>query len=185
MMKMRMSTPHYLKQMKNFASPFGLTYRIVAGHPNLHSTPFTKDRDAWRDSGCIDTRDGSSYRLDELSHGVITLGDILCNYVQHPEVKSLGPDGGECKAHTRGLLRRRLIEAGLQHCIGKEVSRFEQGQDDFIENIDDACIRYDSGRAVANESLVSEIRAVGLRQTAKYTGLDRKTIRTTVKWTTG
>ena len=182
MMKMRMSTPHYLKQMKNFASPFGFVM-----HPRTRDdlkltllTPFTKDRAAWRNSRCIDTRDGSSYCLDELSHGVITLGDILCNYVQHPEVKSLGPDGGKCKAHTRGLLRRRVIEAGLQHCIGKEVSRFEQGQDDFIENIDDVCIHYDTGRAVANESLVSEIWAVGLRQTAKYTRLDRKTIRATV-----
>ncbi len=180
MMKMRMSTPHYLKQMKNYASPFGFVM-----HPRTHDdlkltllTPFTKDRAAWRNSRCIDTRDGSSYCLDELSHGVSTLGDILCNYVQHPEVKSLGPDGGKCKAHTRGLLRRRVIEAGLQHCIGKEVSRFEQGQDDFIENIDDVCIHYDTGRAVANESLVSEIWAVGLRQTAKYSRLDRKTIRT-------
>jgi hypothetical protein len=118
--------------------------------------------------------------LHQLSQGVITLGDVLCNYVQHPEVKSLGPDGGKCRAHTRGLLRRRVIEAGLQHCIGKEVSRFEQGQNDFIENIDDACINYDGGRAVANENLISEIRAIGLRQTVKRTGLDRKTIRAIV-----
>ena len=181
MMKMRMSTPHYLKQMKNYASPFGFVM-----HPRTRDdlkltllTPFTKDRAAWRNSPCIDTRDGSSYCLNELSNGVITLGDILCNYVQHPEVKSLGPDGGKCKAHTRGLLRRRVIEAGLQHCIGKEVSRFEQGQD-FIENIDDACIQYDGGRAVANDSLVSAIKAVGLRQVTKQTALDRKTIRAIV-----
>jgi hypothetical protein len=34
----------------------------------------------------------------------------------------------KCKAHTRGLLRRITINGGLQHCIGKEVSRFEQGK---------------------------------------------------------
>jgi hypothetical protein len=44
------------------------------------------------------------------------------------------------------------INGGLQHCIGKEVSRFEQGKGDFIENIDDVCIHYDGGRVAANES---------------------------------
>ena len=105
------------------------------------------------------------------------MGDILCGYVQHPEIKSLGPAGENCKPHTRGLLRRMTINGGLQHCIGKEVSRFEQGKDDFIENIDDVCIHYDGGRVTANESLISEISGRGSRKTAKETGLDRKTIR--------
>jgi dephospho-CoA kinase len=69
------------------------------------------------------------------------------------------------------------INGGLHHCIGKEVSRFEQGKDDFIENIDDECIHYDGGRVAANESLIAEISARGLRKTTKETGLDRKTIR--------
>ena len=69
------------------------------------------------------------------------------------------------------------INGGLQHCIGKEVSRFEQGKDDFIENIDDVCIHYDGGRVAANQSLLTEISERGLRKTTKETGLDRKTIR--------
>jgi hypothetical protein len=59
----------------------------------------------------------------------------------------------------------------------KEVSRFEQGKDDFIENIDDVCIHYDGGRVAGNESLIAEISARGLRKTTKETRLDRKTIR--------
>ena len=102
---------------------------------------------------------------------------ILCGYVQHAEVKSLGPDGDKCEAHTRGLLRRMTINGGLQNRIGKEVSRFEQGKDDFIESIDDMCIHYDGGRVAASENLVAEINARGLRKTTKETGLDRKTIR--------
>jgi hypothetical protein len=74
-------------------------------------------------------------------------------------------------------LRRMTINGGLQHCIGKEVSRFEQGKDDFIENIDDVCIHYDGGRVTANEALIAEISARGLRETTKQTHLDRKTIR--------
>ena len=180
MMKMRISTPHYLDQMKGKASPFGFVL-----HPRTRDklkltllTPFSKNRAGWAHSVCINTRDGKSYRLDELSRAdIVTLGDILCGYIQHPEIKSLGPDGEKCKAHTRGLLRRMTINGGLQHCIGKEVSRFEQGKDDFIENIDDVCIHYDGGRVAANESLIAEISARGLRKTTKETGLDRKTIR--------
>ncbi len=167
-----------------FATPFGFVL-----HPRTRDklkltllTPFSKNRAAWAHSVCINTHDGQTYRLDELSPAdVVTLSDILCGYVQHPEIKSLGPDGEKCKAHTRGLLRRMEIYGGLQHCIGKEVSRFEQGKDDFIENIDDVCIHYDGGRVAANESLVEEISTRGLRQTSKETGLDRKTIRAILK----
>jgi len=86
-------------------------------------------------------------------------------------------DEEKCKRHTRGLLRRMTINGGLQHCIGKKVSRFEQGKDDFIENIDDVCIHYDGERVAANESLIAEVSARGLRKTTKQTKLDRKTIR--------
>lgn len=84
---------------------------------------------------------------------------------------------GEMQGSHARQLRRMEIKGGLQHCIGKEVSRFEQGKDDFIENIDDECIHYDGGRVAANESLIAEIRARGLRRTTRETGLDRKTIR--------
>ena len=180
MMKMRVSTPHYLEQLKGKASPFGFVL-----HPRTRDklgltllTPFSKDRSGWANALCTNTRDGKKYRLDRLSRAdVVTLGDVLCGYVQHPEIKSLGPDGETCKSHTRGLLQRMTIKGGLHRCIGKEVSRFEQGKDDFIENIDDMCIRYDGGRVAANDSLIDEIRTHGLRKTTKETGLDRKTIR--------
>jgi hypothetical protein len=180
MMKMRISTPHYLDQMKGKGSPFGFVL-----HPRTREelkltllTPFSKDRPSWATSECINTRDGSSYRLNTLPpSGVITLGDVLCGYLMHPEIKSLGPDGKKCKPHTRGLLRRIAVYGGLQRCIGKEVSRYEHGKTDFIENIDDVCIHYDGGRVAANESLIAAISARGLRRTTKATGLDRKTIR--------
>jgi hypothetical protein len=180
MMKMRISTPHFLEQMKGKVSPYGFVL-----HPRTREnakltllTPLSKNREMWAKSLCVNTRDGKSYRLDEISRAdLITLGDVLCGYIQHPEIKSLGPDGEKCSAETRGLLRRIPIKGGLHHPIGKEISRFEQGQDDFIENIADECIRYDGGRVAANESLIAEINERGLRKTAKESGLDRKTIR--------
>ena len=181
-MKMRISTPHYLDQMKGKASPFGFVL-----HPRTRDklkltllTPFNKNRTGWAHSPCTSTHDGKELPvwMNSPKPDIVTLGDILCGYLQHPEVKSLGPDGEKCTAHTRGLLQRMKINGGLQHCIGKEVSRFEQGKDDFIENIDDMCIHYDGGRVAANESLAAEISARGLRKTTtKETGLDRKTIR--------
>ena len=72
---MRMSTPHYLGQIKNQASPFGFVW-----HPRTRDylkltlvTPFSKDRAAWAHSSCTNTRDGSLYLLHELSQGVISL----------------------------------------------------------------------------------------------------------------
>ena len=84
--------------------------------------------------------------------------------VAHRIQNVLGPDGQKYKPNTRGLLRRMTIKGGLQHCIGKEVSRFEQRRSDFIENIYDDCIHYDGGRVAANESLIAEISARGLRR---------------------
>jgi hypothetical protein len=180
MMKMRISTPHFMEQMKGKVSPFGFVL-----HPRTRErakltllTPFSKNREMWSKSVCVNTRDGKTYRLDELSRAdVITLGDVLYGYIQHPEIKSLGPDGEKCSADTRGLLRRIPIRGGLHHPIGKEISRFEQGQDDFIENIEDSVIRYDGGRVAANGSIKAEITKRGVRKTTKDTGLDRKTIR--------
>ncbi len=184
MMKMRISTPHYLDQMKGKASPFGFVL-----HPRTRDrlkltllTPFSKKREGWAHSLCVNTHNGRTYRLEEFpSADVISLGDILCGYVNHPEIKSLGPGGSKCQAHTRGLLRRMAINGGLQHCIGKEVSRFEEGKNDFIESVDDMGIHYNGGRVAANESLIAEISRHGLRHTTKQTHLDRKTIRAVLK----
>jgi len=52
------------------------------------------------------------------------------------------------------------INGGLQRCIGKGVSRFEQDKDDFIGNMDDMCIHYDGGQVSANRSLVEAMNEV-------------------------
>jgi len=116
MMKMRISTPHYLEQMKGKVSPYGFVL-----HPRTREkakltllTPFNKHRSMWRKARCINTRDGRSYQLNELPKSdVITLGDVLCGYIQHPEIKSLGPNDEKCKPETRGLLKRIAIMSRL------------------------------------------------------------------------
>ena len=50
------------------------------------------------------------HRLNELSRNdIVTLGDILCGYTQHPEIKSFGPNGEKCTADIRGLLLRMAV----------------------------------------------------------------------------
>jgi len=73
MMKMRISTPHYLDQMKGKASPFGFVL-----HPRTREelkltllTPFTKDRAAWTSSECVNTHDGQSHRLNTLPRSAV------------------------------------------------------------------------------------------------------------------
>src|SRR5258708_40318344 len=83
MMKMRISTPHYLQQMKDKASPFGFVL-----HPRTRDrlkltllTPFSKKRESWAHSRCVNTHDGKTYRLEAIPRAdVISLGDILCGY---------------------------------------------------------------------------------------------------------
>jgi hypothetical protein len=59
-------------------------------------------------------------------------------------------------------------------------SRFEQGKDDCIENIDDVCIHYDDGRVAANESLLQAMNTASQCQLAKRTGLHKEAIIATV-----
>jgi hypothetical protein len=81
MMKMRISTPLYLDQMKGQASPFGFVL-----HPRTRDklkltllTPFSKNRAGWAHSVCVNTHDGKTYLLNEFSRAdIVTLGDILC-----------------------------------------------------------------------------------------------------------
>ena len=57
-------------------------------------------------------------------------GRLLIEYQEHPEAKSLAPDGTLCKGDTRGLLRRAHIVAGELRYIGKETDpKWEEGDD--------------------------------------------------------
>jgi hypothetical protein len=58
---------------------------------------------------------------------------LLIEYQEHPEAKSLAPDGTPCEADTSGLLRRAHIVAGEFRYVGKETDRkWEEGDDPSI-----------------------------------------------------
>jgi hypothetical protein len=56
---------------------------------------------------------------------VCSYGDVIADFVIHPEGKSAGPDGHSCNRETRGLLRRRPVGVLAVVGIGKEANRLE------------------------------------------------------------
>jgi hypothetical protein len=100
--------------------------------------------------------------------------------MQHPEAKSLGPDGGPCKADTRGLLRRAHIIAGRHRRIGKEHDRrWEEGDD--LESLLFVPVEYaepgqeaeDASLVRASERLIRMIKKIRIRRLVKF-GLGRR-----------
>jgi hypothetical protein len=98
----------------------------------------------------------------------------LLEYEEHPESKSLAPDGGPCKAETSGLLRRAHVVAGEFRYVGKESDRkWEEGDD--LSVLEFKTTEY--GRAkkvVASEEVKNQISRIGINECARQSGFDRK-----------
>lgn len=113
---------------------------------------------------------------------VDTFENLLYRYLQHPEAKSLAPDGGPCKADTRGLLQRAHIVAGKHRRIGKESDRRWEEGDDF-ESLQRRPIEYEATPAetIANsqskpsEPLIRQIKKIGIRELMRF-GCARRTL---------
>jgi hypothetical protein len=108
-------------------------FRLVA--------PFESDQTKWGHLKCMnigDPKDRRRYGLttsftsNEYGRKAVVeiLDSLFHRYMQHPEAKSLGPDGKPCTPETRGLLGRSHIIAGKHRRIGKESERrWEEGDD--------------------------------------------------------
>jgi hypothetical protein len=89
---------------------------------------FSSDQKHWIDLECINVHDGKKYRIvnckesDRIPQNAVfpsQFARLLIDYQEHPEAKSLGPDGNSCKADTRGLLKRARVTAGEIRYVGK------------------------------------------------------------------
>ena len=99
---------------------------------------------------------------------------LLLQYREHPEAKSLAPDGSPCKADTSGLLRRAHVFAGEFRYVGKETDRkWEEGEDTSV--LDFKATEYGrTKRVVASEEVKNEILKIGINKCARESGFDRK-----------
>ena len=90
---------------------------------------------------------------------------LLDAYQNHPEAKSLGPDGTPCDFKTRGLLQRAHVIANWPPVyIGKESDRhWEEAED--LSLLEFKAIQYKpKGNAVAGEEQLARITKVPKRE---------------------
>jgi hypothetical protein len=184
MMKLTLSTPHHA--LKNLAKgPLTRPHNFMMipqvsrfGYPaNVNPekftliTPFSSERDDWMNSRCTNIHDFESpvYELtDEYDgHGVVPKNFfmLLNAYQNHPEAKSLAPDGGPCEFDTRGLLQRAHIVANWPPVyIGKESDRhWEEGEDPSLLELN-TIIYKRKGYAVATDEQLVHIADVPKRE---------------------
>ncbi|MGB6481996.1 MAG: hypothetical protein WBE86_00760 [Candidatus Acidiferrales bacterium] len=184
MMKLTLSTPHHV--LKNLAkgpltrphnfmmipqiSRFGCPRNV---HPDKFTpiTPFSSERGEWMNSKCINICDYQSpvYELTSEYDGRRALTKnffmLLESYQNHPEAKSLGPDGKPCEFDTQGLLQRAHIIANWPPVyIGKESDRhWDEGED--LSLLEFKTIQYKrKGNAVATEEQLARIAKVPKRE---------------------
>jgi len=206
MMRMAVTTQNVLKRLHQwegfrpynfFLLPIlancGYPANVEPGYFTLVA-PFESDQHKWIDSECINIADSNDTRKYELTtdfkspeYGEWAVVDIFENllyrYLQHPEAKSLAPDGGPCKGDTCGLLGRAHIIAGRHRRIGKESDRrWEEGDD--LESLRHQSIEYEAetatitpnGHSQASEALIRQIKKIGIREMMRF-GCGRRTLK--------
>jgi hypothetical protein len=195
MMKLTLSTPHHalqhltkgpLTRPNNFmmipqVCRFGCPQNV---DPNKFTliTPFSSERDEWMQSKCVNIHDHQStvYELTDDYDGrravVENFFMLLDSYQNHPEAKSLGPDGKPCEFDTRGLLQRAHIIANWPPVyIGKESDRhWEEGED--ISLLESKAIQYSrKGNAVVDDEQLARIEKVPKREFRRR-GINQHTV---------
>jgi len=205
MMRMAVTTQNVLKRLHGWEGfrPYNfflLPILANCGYPaNVDPkyftlvAPFESDQQKWIESACVNIGDPNDTRKYELTtdftspeYGkravVDTFANLLYRYLQHPEAKSLAPDGGPCKADTRGLLQRAHIIAGKHRRIGKESDRRWEEGDDF-ESLQRRPPEYEpnaarantDGQSIASEALIRQVRKIGIRPLIRF-GCGRRTL---------
>ena len=172
----------YARQVKPFN--FLLSCQVARGqHPagvqpeRFHLIlPFTRDpkkayRAAWHDlhgSGAWRITTTAPTATDDRVVRVKTIRDVLREHTQHPELKSLGPDGHTCTSRTIGLLARRPAHTNRYRIsyIGKESNRLDDLEAGLIHDESEVLTTYRSVKIEAEawrDETVPRLALVGVR----------------------
>jgi hypothetical protein len=162
---------------------FGYAFSRGKNEKVLLVVPFSSKQKHWFDLKCVNIHTGKSYRMVDPTreknppYNVVfpsQFARLLIEYQEHPESKSLAPDGTPCKANTTGLLQRAHITAGEFRYVGKETDRkWEEGDD--ISVLEFKTTEYGRARrVVASDEVKNDIRKIGINKCARESGFDRK-----------
>ena len=162
----------------------GLAFHRQSNEKVLLVCAFSSKQEQWFDLECVNVYNGKKYKMlnckkanGNIPYNVVfpsQFAHLLIQYRQHPEAKSLAPDGKPCGADTSGLLKRAHVIAGDIRYVGKETDRkWEEG--DEISVLEFAATEYGrKGKVVASEDVKATISSIGINKCARESGFDRK-----------
>lgn len=133
-------------------APFGHPEGVDPKRFHLFA-PYTSDPDQWRKLSWTDVHSRKQFRISttllsgsEFTARVKTIGEVVNQYLHHPEAKSLGPDGKPCGRKTVGVLARRSVIALYLTHIGKESNRLEDVEARLVHDLDEVSTEYRNTR---------------------------------------
>jgi hypothetical protein len=100
---------------------------------------------------------------------IASYGEELVRLVLHPESKMLGPDGGTCRAGTKGLLTPRPVRVAAIHLVGKEGNRLEEVATGEVTDPDEVLTDY--GDDAWKRLIVPAAVKIGIRRMSRATGI--------------
>ena len=164
---------------------FGFAFHRQSDEKVLLVCAFSSNQKQWFDLECVNVHNGKKYKMlnckktnGSIPYNVVfpsQFAHLLIQYQQHPEAKSLAPDGTPCNAETRGLLKRAHVIAGEIRYVGKETDRkWEEG--DEITLLEFAATEYGrKGKVVAPEDVKAAIAISGSTSALAKAGLIART----------
>lgn len=164
----------------------GFAFHRQSNEKVLLVCPFSSKQNEWLKHECVNVHDGKKYRMlnCKKSNGNIPFNvvfpsqfaHLVIQYQQHPEAKSLAPDGTPCRADTKGLLQRAHVIAGDIRYVGKETDRkWEEG--DELSILDFAATEYGrKGKVLASKEVKAAIQRIGINRCARESGFHRANV---------
>ena len=97
--------------------------------------------------------------------------DVVGEYGEHPETKSLGRDDQTCTSETVGLLSRRHVRPSWIQHIGKEANRLEDVERGDVQEWDEVLERFEPrGKGEWEVEVLPTPKALGAARVAAASG---------------
>jgi hypothetical protein len=170
------------------AKPYNFALSPILIQPSPDCTliaPASKHPQEWLTRDYTEIHSGETVKLFVEYQGKVllpqTLSSVVWRHYLHPEDKSLSPDGEPCDAYTRGLLRRRPIQAMMPFVfIGKEIERRAQEGEDVSVLENSGPIQYHRHQTAktraADAGLILRARRFPLRKLMRESGASQHAI---------